>query len=149
MSVVKTKARRRSKRRCLLSRFVEIQGVDASVSIGGEGADPARLRRSMKHLEARGVLTESLGSTIDALLTIFSEAEPSVRGGEIPNVGAVLTTRPHVSVAISLAPDEFSLLSTMMLAGRLASAHLVFQEPKYGKGLVASATFSTQSSEIA
>lgn len=149
MRVAKTKTRRRPRRRCLISRFVEVQGVDASVSIGAEGADPARLRRSMQHLEARGALTESVGGTIDALITIFSEAEPNVRGGEIPNVGAVLATRPHLSVVVSLAPDEFGLLATMMLAGRLASAHLVFQEPKYGKGLVASATFSTQSPEAA
>ena len=148
MSVAKTKTRRRPRRRCLISRFVEIQGVDASVSVGGEGADPARLRRSMKHLEARGVLTESLGSTIDALLTIFSEAEPSVRGGEIPNVGAVLAVRPRLAAVVGLAPDEFGLLAAMMLAGRLASAHLAFQEPKYGKGLVASFSFSTQSPEI-
>ena len=149
MSVAKAKTRRRPRRRCLLSRFVEIQGVDAIVSVGGEGADPARLRRSMQHLEARGVLAESVSGTIDALITIFSEVEPNVRGGEIPNVGAVLATRPHLSVVVSLAPDEFGLLATMMLAGRLASAHLVFQEPKYGKGLVASASFSTRSPEIA
>ncbi len=79
MSVAKTKTRRRPRRRCLISRFVEVQGVDASVSIDAEGADPARLRRSMQHLEARGVLTESVGGTIDAVITIFSEAKPNVR----------------------------------------------------------------------
>ena len=148
MAMVKKTARRRTRRRWIISRDVEIQGVDISIYIEAEGTDLARLRRSMQHLEARGVLTEPLGGTTDALITIFSEAEPNVAGGEIPNVGAVLAVRPRLAAAVGLAPDEFGLLAAMMLAGRLASAHLAFQDPKYGKGLVASFSFSTQSPEI-
>lgn len=148
MARVETNTRRRTLRRCIISRDVEIHGVDASLYVGAEGAGPARLRRSMQHLEARGVLTEPLGGTIDALITIFAEPEPSAGRAEIPNVGSVLAVRPRLAAVVSLAPDEFGLLATMMLAGRVASAHLAFQEPKYGKGLVASFSFRTQPPEI-
>ena len=116
MAMVKKKARRRTRRRWIISRDVEIQGVDISIYIEAEGTDLARLRRSMQHLEARGVLTEPLGGTTDALITIFSEAEPNVAGGEIPNVGAVLAVRPRLAAVVGLAPDEFGLLAAMMLA---------------------------------
>ena len=61
MAMVKKKARRRTRRRWIISRDVEIQGVDICIYIEAEGTDLARLRRSMQHLEARGVLTEPLG----------------------------------------------------------------------------------------
>lgn len=144
----KRKSRRPTRRRCIISRDVEIQGVDASIYVGAEGTGPARLRSSMQHLEARGVLTEPLAGTVDAMITIFSEAEPNAGRAEIPNVGAVLAVRPRLVAVVSLAPNEFGLLASMMLSGRLASAHLSFQEPRYGKALVPSFSFSTHSPEI-
>lgn len=82
----------------------------------------------MQHLEAREVLTE-----------------PKAGRAEIPNAGAVLAVRPRLVAVVSLAPDAFGLLASMMLLRRLASSQLSFQEPRYGKALVASFSFSTQS----
>lgn len=138
------KPKSRSKRRELMSRTGVVHGWDASVFVRAESQHGVRERKPMLVLELRGELSEPVKKVTSFKLTVFAEAEPAVGAAEIPSVGSVLSMRGSLDAVVQLADREFQLAMAMATAGRLASVHLHFQEPRYGSALIASCSFDTQ-----
>ena len=55
--------------------------------------------------------------------------------------------RPALEIVISWPQIDFDRVWTLALSGRLAFAHLHFTKPRYNKGLVVSASFSSELDE--
>ena len=134
----------RSKRRELMSRAGQVHGWDASVFVRAESQHGARERKPMLVLELRGELSGPVKKVSSFKLTVFAEAEPAVGAAEIPSVGSIISMRGSLDAVVQLADREFQLVVAMATAGRLASVHLSFQEPRYGSALIASCSFDTR-----
>lgn len=134
----------RTKRRELVSRSGLIREWNASIFVLADAHHGNRERKSTRCLEFRGALTKPMKSVGEFMLTVFAKTEPTVGNAEIPSVGSIISMRQTLDAVIPLADGEFQLLASMAAAGRAASVHMSFQEPRYGSALIASCTFSTQ-----
>ena len=141
------KPKARSKRRELMSRTGVVHGWDASVFVRAESQHGARERKPMLVMELRGELSEPVKKVSSFMLTVFAEAEPAVGAAEIPSVGSIISMRGSLDAVVQLADREFQIAVAIAAAGRLASGHLCFQEPRYGSALIVSCSFDTRESD--
>jgi hypothetical protein len=138
------KAKVRAKQRALISRSGLIREWNASIFVIADTRHGIRERKSMRSLEFFGALTEPVKAVSEFKLHVFAETEPVVGAAQIPSVGSVISMRQTFDAVVPLAEGEFQLLATMAAAGKVASVHMRFQEPKYGSALIASCSFSSQ-----
>lgn len=96
-------------------------------------------------LDIRGEFTTPVRDISTFTLRINPEAEPSLGNAEIPCVGVWTSVKPAFNGSVDLSDREFDLVRTMASSGKLVSVHLNFQQPHYGKSLIASVSFSSDS----
>jgi hypothetical protein len=98
-------------------------------------------------LELLGTLNEPVKGVTQVRISLYPR-EPVVIGSARPaSIGAIIGLKPEMSVVISWSEREFDRLWSMALAGHLKFAYLHFTMPRYGTGLVVSASFGNEREE--
>lgn len=96
-----------------------------------------------------GEFTEPVRGISAFSLRVRPEAKPGLGNVEIPSVGAWSATKPAFDGGVYLSEREFDLVLAMATSGKLVSVHFHFQEPHYGKALIASVSFGSDPPEEA
>lgn len=122
---------------------------DAYVYVRADRRDGACDRDSLLSLNIKGNFTAAIRNVAAFILRIYPEADPQPGNAAIPFIGIWTSTKPMFDGAVYLSYREFDLLLAMAQSGKLISVHLSFQEPYYGKSLIASVSFSGESPEEA
>lgn len=140
--------RRRSGRPEMLSRNVAISSFRFSARIHAvhrRGEEPDI--ETQPWLELRGKMTEALRDVTDVTISMYPQ-EPLVVGTARPAaIGAIIGSRPELSVVLTWSHADFDRVWGLALAGQLKYSHLYFTRPHYGHGLVVSASFSNELEE--
>jgi hypothetical protein len=138
----------KGKTRELLPREARVLDWTVDIHARGEGPKTARRRESSQYMIVEGELTEPLGGVTSFLLQLWPDPDTSVGTREIASVGSVIQVKPTIQVAASLTPDEFHSVFLLASSGKLRSVYMAVQEPRYGRALVASFSFSSRPPEI-
>jgi hypothetical protein len=137
----------KQKKRELLPREARVVGWTVDVHARGEGSKTARRRESSQYLIIEGELTEALGGVTSFLLQLWPDPDAGVGTREIASVGSVIQVKPKIQVAASLTPAEFHRVFLLASSGNLRSVYMAVQEPRYGRALIASMSFSSREPE--
>jgi hypothetical protein len=138
------KPKTRAKQRETVSQWGLIREWEASIFVLAEARHGVRKRESMRCFRFLGNLTKPIKGISEFLLTVFAEADPSIGRAEIPSIGSIISMKQCLDAVVTLSDAEFQLLASMATAGKAASVHMSFQEPRYGSALIVSCTISTQ-----
>lgn len=138
------KPKTRAKPRGVVSRWVLIREWEASIFVLAEARHGVRKRESMWCLRFLGNLTKPVKGISEFRLTVFAEADLPIGKAEVPSIGSIISMKQTLDAVVPLSHAEFQLLASMATAGKVASVHMSFQEPRYGSALIASCTISTQ-----
>lgn len=136
------------KRREMLARNAEITSFALRVSAGAEerrGEEPEI--ESGARLELRGRLEEPVKGVEDVLISIYPQDKVQIGTARPPSVGVIIGLKPEMSVVLPWLDRDFDRLWALALAGRARFAYFCFTEPRYGKGFVVSASFSSEGEE--
>jgi hypothetical protein len=109
-----------------------------------EGTRHSRTRDSSQYLIIEGDFTEPLNGVTKFLLQVHATATPDLGARDMPCVGAVIQVKPQIQAAGTLTTEEFQSLFMLAGSGKLRSFAMNFQEPRYGRGLIASMSFSSR-----
>jgi hypothetical protein len=139
---ISTKRRHKSSKRLMLSRAGSVINWGGYVFVYGVRRDAEIFRHSLLSLDIRGEFTTPVRDISAFALRVTPEAEPSLGNVEIPCVG-VWTAAKSALEGLPFRPGVFDLVLAMATSGKLASVHFNFQEPHYGKSLIASVSFSS------
>lgn len=132
----------------MLSRTVEIRSFRASVRLGIEGS-----RRPDPEIEAKpwleliGTLEEPVRDVRDIRISLYPENKPTPGPARPPAVGAIIQTRPELSVVASFSHADFDRVWALALAGHLRHAYMAFTKPRYRTALVLSLSVSNVAEE--
>ena len=138
-----TKTKHKSSKRLFLSRAGSVNSWGGYVFVYGDRRDGENSRHRLLSLDVRGEFTTPVRDISAYALRVTPEAEPSLGNVEVPCVGVWTATKPAFDGGVYLSDREFDLVLAMATSGKLASVHLNFQEPHYGKSLIASVSFSS------
>lgn len=144
-----TKPRRTPAKRALLSITGSPTDWGGELFVYGDRRDGSDLRHTILSLDIRGEFTTPVRGTTAFVLRVRSEDKPSLGNVEIPCVGVWIAVKPAFDGSVNLSHREFDLVLAMAASGKLASVHLNFQEPRYGKSLIATVSFSSYRPEEA
>jgi len=98
-------------------------------------------------LELRGSLLEPVGMLRDVVVSLYPRDDCRIGTARPASIGAIVGARPALEIVISWPQIDFDRVWTLALSGKLAFAHLHFTKPRYNKGLVVSASFSSELEE--
>lgn len=138
----------RNKRREILDRAIQVDAVAFRVSRRAEkprGEGPRFEGGSW--LEIRGNSDEPLGDVVRFVIHLHV-TEGEVPGPSIPPaIGAILSLKPEVQVAIAVDPVAFDRAWSLATANLLRYCWLAFTQPFRRSSLVISASFSSELEE--
>lgn len=134
----------KTKKRDLLSREGLVLDCTIDIHVRAEGSKHSRTRDSGQYLIVEGDVTEPLNGITKFLLQVSPVAEPDLGARDMPCVGSVLQVKPTIQAAATLTPAEFQSVLVLASSGKLRSVRMAFQEPHYGRALVASLSFSSR-----
>jgi hypothetical protein len=135
------KSSRKPKKREILSRYGTVRGWDADAFLLSQTNLGPSARR-MLSLKLFGDLAEPVGpfATFELWLALEREHIDS----PVAAVGALTGMTHALGAHVGMPPVEFQFATTLAASGRLKSVHLSFEKPRYGRGLVLSASISTE-----
>lgn len=132
-----------AKKRGMVSREGLVHKWTVDIYVRAEGDKHSRSRTSAQYLILEGDFIEPLKGVTKFSLQLNTDAQPELGTREIPSVGAVLRVKPEIQAAGSLTPDEFQSILLLASVGRLRRFGMNFQEPRYGRALIANLSFSS------
>lgn len=139
------KPRKLPSRTTLLTREGIITGWRASLHVyAQQQRGRPRDRTGRPWLVLEGELTEPVTGVSGFSIHMFPVNEPSVGQAEIPSVGSFIRTKPVLEGVVELSEPEFGFIATLLSSGRVTSCSLAFQQPHYGRALIASINFSSE-----
>lgn len=142
-STKQAKRTHRLPKRAMVSRAGSVTDWGGYVFVYGDRRNGESVRQSLLSLDIRGQFTSPVRGVSAFALRVTPESEPGLGNAEIPCVGVWTAAKPAFDGGVYLSDREFGLLLAMATAGKLLSVHLNFQEPHYGKALIASVSFSS------
>ncbi|WP_129449270.1 hypothetical protein [Methylibium sp. Pch-M] len=142
-SIKQTKRARKPSKRAMVSRAGSVTNWGGYVFVYGDRRNNQSVRQSLLSLDIRGEFTSPVRGVSAFALRVTPESEPGLGNVEIPCVGVWIAAKPEFDGGVHLSDREFDLLLAMATAGKLLSVYLHFQEPHYGKALIASVSFSS------
>ncbi len=138
------RGKRKSSQRAMLSRAGSVTSWGGYLFVYGDRRAGESSRRNLLSLDIKGEFLMPVRGIAAFVIRINPEAEPSLGNVEIPCVGVWSSSKPAFDGGVYLSEREFDLILAMASSGKLASVHLQFQEPHYGKSLIASVSFSSE-----
>jgi len=143
-----TKRRPGVRRDEVLDRSVEISSMKASVSRHADARKGCEPRiETNPWLELRGFMDEPVRDVQVVVMSVHVD-DRTVPGPARPAaVGAIVKTRPDLSVVVGFPQLEFDRVWLMALLGHLKFAHLLFTRPHRNTALVISLSFSSEMEE--
>lgn len=139
--------KRKAAKRTLVSCGGLVNAWDGYLYVRADRREGVCNRDGLMVLNIKGDFTAAIRSVAAFILRIYPEQDPQAGTGAIPFIGLWTSTKPMFDGAVYLSYREFDLLLAMAQAGKLVSVHLSFQEPYYGKSLIASVSFSGEPPE--
>jgi hypothetical protein len=128
----------------LLLRDVVIESFRASVGARvEEGQCPDRRIVSGPCLDLYGRLGDPVKGVKEVLITLYPDDVPGVGHGRSAAIGSCIGLKPQMTVVLPWSRWDFGSMWALALSGHLRFASLCFTQPRYGKGQVVSASFST------
>ena len=146
----KTKVqKRKAAKRTLLSCSGRVETWNGYVYVSADRREGVCNRDSLISLNITGEFIAAVRGVTGFILRIYPKPDPQPGDAAIASIGIWISTKPTFDGAVYLSYREFDLLLAMAQSGRLVSVHLSFQEPYYGRSLIASVSFSGERPEAA
>lgn len=135
---------RKPKKQEILSRTGSVRTWDADLFlVSAPNLGPSAGR--MLCLKVKGDLKEPVGDLDKFELWLVPEREQT--DSTFVAVGSLTGVQHALGAYVTMPPLEFQFATTLATSGRLKSVHLSFEKPRYGRGLVLSASISTEMPE--
>lgn len=102
-------------------------------------------RRTLECIEFFATLNEPIKGLKQVRGSIFPEEKVTIGQNVEPSVGSILSLRQYVDIATHVSCREFGWLITLAVGNGLNGAHMAFHKPSYGRALIKSLSFYSQS----
>jgi hypothetical protein len=97
---------------------------------------------SSSYLTLKGKMDEAVRDTADIEFHVHRDDRTEPGPARPASVGAIIQTRPHVSVVVSIPTGEFDRLWLLAATGHLRHGHFAFTKPRYNSAKVVSVGWS-------